>query len=76
MLLIAITVVIHLVLLIAITVVMNPEFQPYVFQLLAQLLEAPLVVVTENYDALFPVLLAPALWESGGQFSQHVAHLL
>eukprot|EP00054_Salpingoeca_dolichothecata_P005032 m.32842 g.32842 ORF g.32842 m.32842 type:complete len:972 (-) comp15079_c0_seq1:180-3095(-) len=40
------------------------EFQPYVFQLLAQMLETRQAPVPEPYMALFPHLLAPALWES------------
>lgn len=48
------------------------EFQPYVFQLMAQMLEAYKPgsgVSGQGYQALFPMLLVPALWESGANSS-------
>ena len=41
------------------------EFQPYIFQLLAQLLELRSAPVPETYMSLFPFLTNPGLWESG-----------
>eukprot|EP00051_Salpingoeca_urceolata_P014441 m.183859 g.183859 ORF g.183859 m.183859 type:complete len:978 (+) comp18088_c0_seq1:151-3084(+) len=41
------------------------EYQPYVFQLLAQLLELRSRPVPQTYMMLFPHLMAPVLWESG-----------
>jgi len=42
-----------------------PEFQPYVFQILAQMLEVHSVGdITPPYAGLFPFLTQPALWES------------
>jgi len=40
------------------------EFQPYVFQILAQLLEARSPPLADAYQQLFPFLLNAALWES------------
>jgi len=42
------------------------EFTPYVFQILAQLLEYRPNGLGEAYTALFPPLLSPALWQSKG----------
>ncbi|CAM9594681.1 unnamed protein product, partial [Phaeothamnion confervicola] len=42
------------------------EFTPYVFQILAQLLEGRPPPFSPAYMALFPPLLSPALWESRG----------
>ena len=42
-----------------------PEFQPYVFQILAQMLEVHKVgSITQPYMALWPFLTQPALWET------------
>ncbi|KAI9015417.1 CAS/CSE protein [Hyaloraphidium curvatum] len=41
------------------------EFMPYVFQILSQLLSFN-VTVPEDYLAMLPPLLTPALWEAGG----------
>ncbi|EDQ90557.1 uncharacterized protein MONBRDRAFT_35084 [Monosiga brevicollis MX1] len=40
------------------------EFQPYVFQLLALLLELRTKGIPQSYAGLLPFLLAPAMWES------------
>lgn len=42
------------------------EFTPYVFQILAQLLEYRPNGLGEAYAALFPPLLSPTLWQSKG----------
>lgn len=42
----------------------NIDFQPYVFQVLSQLIEARPSPVPEKYLGLFPVLLTPTLWQS------------
>jgi len=42
------------------------EFVPYVFQVLAQLLEFKVDDVGSSYGTLFAPLLTPALWESKG----------
>ena len=42
------------------------EFSPYVFQILAQLLEYRSDGLSEPYRALFAPLLAPANWERKG----------
>lgn len=43
------------------------EFQQYVFQILAQLLEvSPAEAISENYKAFLSPLLAPALWDTKG----------
>ncbi|CAM9656674.1 unnamed protein product, partial [Chrysoparadoxa australica] len=42
------------------------EFAPYVFQILAQLLELQPGAFSASYEALFPPLLMPALWERKG----------
>ncbi|KAI9158678.1 Importin alpha re-exporter [Paramyrothecium foliicola] len=43
------------------------EFMPYVFQILAQLLESsPSDAISENYKALLGPLLNPSLWETRG----------
>ena len=45
----------------------SPEFQQYVFQILAQLLEvSPKETISPNYTAFLSPLLAPALWEAKG----------
>jgi exportin-2 (importin alpha re-exporter) len=41
------------------------EFGPYVFQILAQLLEAR-TVLSPAYTAIFPALLMPMVWENNG----------
>ena len=48
-----------------------PEFTPYVFQIIAQLLELHPKDqgVPGPYQALLPPLLGPAVWESHGKFS-------
>lgn len=47
-----------------------PEFQPYVFQILAQMLEAHKPNdISGNYEALFPFLIKSDLWESGANTS-------
>lgn len=44
-----------------------PEFQQYVFQVLAQLLEvSPRESISDNYKAFLTVILAPALWDVKG----------
>lgn len=48
------------------------EFQPYVFQLMAQMLEAHVPgsgTIDGGYLALFPMLLHPQLWESAANSS-------
>lgn len=42
------------------------EFGPYVFQIMAQLLECR-TDLSEAYHSLFPMTLAPALWENMGE---------
>jgi exportin-2 (importin alpha re-exporter) len=42
------------------------EFTPYVFQILAQLLEYRPDGLGEAYTALFPPLMTPALWQNSG----------
>ncbi|GMI16271.1 hypothetical protein TrLO_g11928 [Triparma laevis f. longispina] len=42
------------------------EFTPYVFQILAQLLEYSNGVISESYMTLFGPLLTPVIWESKG----------
>lgn len=42
------------------------EFIPYVFQVLAQLLEYSTGDLSASYESLFPPLLTPTLWESKG----------
>jgi exportin-2 (importin alpha re-exporter) len=43
------------------------EFIPYIFQILAQLLESsPVDSVSDNYKALLGPLLQPPLWETRG----------
>ena len=41
------------------------EFSPYVFQILAQLLECR-TSLSQAYSSLFPPILAPTMWERGG----------
>ena len=43
----------------------HPSFTRYVFQIMAQMLEAHEVgAIDDAYQSLFPFLLQPALWES------------
>eukprot|EP00123_Amoebidium_parasiticum_P018052 comp24082_c0_seq1/m.43377 comp24082_c0_seq1/g.43377 ORF comp24082_c0_seq1/g.43377 comp24082_c0_seq1/m.43377 type:complete len:977 (-) comp24082_c0_seq1:650-3580(-) len=42
------------------------EFMPYVFQIMAQLLEARQPPTPPQYQALFPHLMSPLLWEKTG----------
>lgn len=43
------------------------EFMPYIFQILAQLLESsPSDSISDNYTALLTPLLSPPLWETRG----------
>ncbi len=47
----------------------STEFQPYIFQLFAQLLEIRPAPISAPYMSLFPFLLMPALWESNANVS-------
>ncbi|EGD83313.1 cellular apoptosis susceptibility protein [Salpingoeca rosetta] len=51
------------------------EFQPYIFQLLAQLLELRQPPVPDTYMSLFPHLTNPGLWESGANTTPLVRFL-
>ena len=42
------------------------EFLPYVFQLLALMLELREQPIVESYIAIFPLILSPMLWERIG----------
>uniref|UniRef100_A0A6A7G5K1 Exportin-2 n=1 Tax=Hirondellea gigas TaxID=1518452 RepID=A0A6A7G5K1_9CRUS len=42
-----------------------PEFPPYIFQLIGQMLRIR-GGITQQYERLFPVLLTPALWSQAG----------
>ena len=54
----------------------HAEFQPYVFQILAQMLEVHAVGdISPPYAGLFPFLMQPALWESRGKVPPNNAML-
>jgi len=49
------------------TYIPSPEYIPYVFQILAQMLELqPSSVIPDQYRSLLPFLLTPTVWQQKG----------